>query len=155
MIVALAGCRTREEGAHQTGHAAREGAENRCPSDAQASLGNEACREAFCRSSCAPFEDSAQLIEVCLSQCRGEGTCASNADCRSGNVCVVIAPRLRRAGPRRRSFREPLPLHQRLTRDLREPKTKYESGQGRSMDWFTIAALLITIGAGIGLSLLV
>ena len=66
--------------------------------------------------------------------------------------CATFAPLRAPAGGHSVS---PFPLHQRLKRDLREPKTKYESGQGRIMDWFTIAALLITLGAGIGLSLLV
>jgi hypothetical protein len=94
--VSVLGCRTREDAAHKV---AREGTLAAADSCADAAA-VEACRQPICRARCAPFSDSVHLLETCITQCMGRGTCNSDLDCDRGHTCVMIAPRLRRCEPR-------------------------------------------------------
>ena len=101
IIVALVsmsvlGCRTREDAAHKV---AREGALAAADNCADAAA-VEPCHEATCGARCAPFSDSVHIVETCIAQCMGRGTCNSDLDCGRGHACVMIAPRLRRCQPR-------------------------------------------------------
>jgi hypothetical protein len=93
----LSACRTREDAARNAGREAAHVAASSCDADA----GDvESCRARICRDRCAPYTDSKLLTEACMGKCTGEGTCDSDSDCSGGNVCMMIAPRLRRCQPR-------------------------------------------------------
>jgi hypothetical protein len=92
LALTFAGCRTREDGLRKVAREAAVRAETICRDAGDF----DSCRAAACSEACSQFADSAGLLSACGDRCMARGTCDSDADCRPPQVCVTIAPRVRR-----------------------------------------------------------
>lgn len=96
LAAAGVGCDDYEQQAMRAGHEAHARVAGECNTATGEAFAT--CMREVCLEGCTSLGDAARFRGACMTACTEAGVCTTDEDCRAPEVCVTIAPRVRRCG---------------------------------------------------------